>query len=246
MHKPPDRAAKIRKLWRVFQAPLPRGVYDFRPDSIRSRTSKERFRSRVKLNPSTGCWVWEGPIYGGNPVTYQWLPDKARNDRRSAFLFLIENWFPDTKFSDRTNSTVRTCGTAACISPLHRQGRSYDHITVLTPSQVREVFAERGKSKVAEVAASYGVGVVTIYNIWSGRSHAGTTGQRVIARHVRKLNASQVKQIYRRKGTVTQTALAAEYGVTRSTIGHIWSGETWSNVTGHQSTTPSLPGRQLP
>ena len=52
-----------------------------------------------------------------------------------------------------------------------------------------------------------------------------------------KLTPDQVKAIYARKqdwedGTVTLTALGAEYGVHREQIARIFRGETWSEVTG--------------
>lgn len=193
-----------------------------------------RFRARVTRDPATACWVWGGPMWEGRPITYQWNPATGHNAKRSAFLWMMDMWFPDAKFSDRSRGTTPTCGTDRCINPHHRRGRTFDHITVLKPDQVRAIFAARDKVPAACLAAEHGVSPGTVYGVWSGRFHSHITGQSEIRRNPRKLTEDQVRELYGLRGKHTQQAVADKFGVSRATVRHIWSGLTWSEVTGHQ------------
>lgn len=227
------KIAEGRAAWRKFQAPAPRGVIDYRPEVLRTERAKSRFRQRVTFRDATGCWVWGGPVtYEGHPVTYQWNPATAHNAKRSAFLWMIENWFPDARFSDRTRATAPTCGESRCISPFHRRGRTFAHITKLTSDQVRQIFSLRDQAKMADVAEQFGVSVSLVSGIWAGKHHSNVTGQWEIRKNPRKLTPTQVREVYALKGRAKQQAVADSFGVSRSTVRHIWEGVTWTEVTG--------------
>lgn len=180
----------------------------------------------------TGCWVWHGPDFEGRPITYQWNPATAHNAKRSAFLWMMEVWFPEVKFSDRTRGTAPTCGQPMCIAPHHRRGRTFAHLTKLKPEQVRAIFALRDVRKMAEVAVEFDVSVSLVSGIWSGKHHVNITGQWDIRKNPRKLTARQALDIYALKGKGQQQQVADRFNVSRATIRHIWSGLTWSEVTG--------------
>ena len=220
--------------WRKLQSSGPARLLDYRPDTVRQQKAKDRFRARVTRDPATRCWVWQGPVWEGRPITYQWDPSTGHNAKRSAFLWMMDAWFPGTTFSDRSRGTSSTCGTSRCISPFHRRGRTFDHITVLIPDQVRAIFAARDQVPAAALAADHGVSPGAIYGIWAGRHHANITGQSEIRKNPRKLTASQAREVYALRGKSTQQAVADKFNVSRSTVRHIWSGVTWSDVTGHQ------------
>jgi hypothetical protein len=235
MYKSPDHT-KDAGAWRKFRAPIVRTKYDFRPGIVRRRVLMERFRSRVRRDPSTGCWLWDGAVVDGRPQMYIWDEIKGHNIRQSAFVFLMTNWFPNNR-PDRSSNVERICQTECCINPIHHRGRSYSHVIKLTPAQVREIFALRGKLGPKDVAKKYNVLDIQVHNIWSGRAHTDITGQARIKRRASKLTEEQVLQIYQRRGTATQSQLSKEFNVTTGTIAHIWHGRSWTNVTRH-----SLPG----
>lgn len=60
----------------------------------------------------------------------------------------------------------------------------------------------------------------------------------------RKLNEEQVKEIYAKRGTLTQKARAALYNVSDGVIAQIDTGRAWARVTGHPKPSSRPPERR--
>ncbi len=225
-----DRKSGADRAWEVLQEVGPRG---FGPSYANPHKAKSLFLSKVERDPATGCWMWTGSVSNGKyPVHYEYDPGAVRAKKRSAFVWMMSTWFPDVKMPGNVKGTSPTCGRLMCINPRHRRAYVPDHVYKLTPDQVRQIFAEKGKRRPGEVAAEHGIASCTVWRIWSGKQQADVTGLKKPVKVYRKLTPKEVKTIYSRAGTVSKASLAREYGVNPTTIGHIWSGRTWSNVTG--------------
>jgi DNA-binding transcriptional regulator YiaG len=223
--------AQERTAWKLIQAP------DIRThDPVLKRTVRKReiFRGHLRLNSATGCWLWNGPTdRKGRARVYVHGMGTSSNSR-SAFVWMLEQWFPGVELPDESKGTVTTCGSVSCLSPFHRQKRGYEHVTKLNPATVRELYALRNdRLTCREVARRYGMGDKTIWDLWTGRTHRDITGAKCKEPKYRKLTPEDVLAIYRRKGTrMTQAEVGTLYNVTRETVSRIWSGRSWSEVTG--------------
>lgn len=227
--------------WRAFRSTATRPKYDNHPGARRLGKTNDRFKQRVIRDPHTECWAWTGPTYNSGPICYVWSTTRGRTMTRSAFLWLMEQWFPSVEFADGSRSTQPVCGNRQCISPFHRKSRGYEHLTKLTRTQVLAVFAKRDQRDARGVAVEFGVSEGAVHGIWSGRFHRSITGQPEVKRSNRKLTAEQATEVYAaRGGSGTQRELAERYGVSRATIRRIWDGTIWSEVTGHR-----LSGKQM-
>ena len=233
---PPAATSADLAAWKAFRiAPL-RNPTDYRPETLRVAKAKERFRNRVTYNPRTGCWVWGGPVdYEGRPITYQKHRRGEHNAKRSAFVWMMEQWFPEVRFPDRSRGTVPVCGTATCISPKHRRGRSVNHVTKLSDAQVLQIFRQRDTRPMGDVAQEFGVSRSLVSGIWRGKHHVALTGQWERRKNYRLLRPNTVLKIYALRGQRTQQSVADEFGVSRSTIRNIWDGRHWAEVTGHKA-----------
>lgn len=110
-----------------------------------------------------------------------------------------------------------------------------NHRARLSNAQVREIRQRyaAGGLKQADLAAAYGVSIPAISTVVTGKSYAEAGGSvstpKTIAdlvRHNIKLTDAQLDEIYRRscQPGIRGKDLAAEYGVSRSTISRICHG----------------------
>lgn len=220
--------------WKIVQAPDPRPLYVQSPDAARRRRSRQYFRQHVSYDSATGCWLWSGPSYEGRPsMKIRESADQGGTYTRSAFAWMMDQWFPQVKFPDKSRGTVPSCGESLCVSPHHRTGRSYAHLTKLSDRQVKEIYDSQGEKTTDEIMSEYGISHKTVWEIWSGRSRQRATGARRPRPVVRKITAEQAVEIYRRKDSgQKQAAVAEEFGISRYAVSHIWSGRMWGKVTG--------------
>jgi hypothetical protein len=82
-------------------------------------------------------------------------------------------------------------------------------------------------------------GCINIRHLYLGTQQQNVADTVRAGRHARgernghaKLTAAQAQRIREQSGTVTQDTLAAEYGVSRSTIAHVLHGRTWGEAQG--------------
>jgi hypothetical protein len=178
--------------------------------------------------------MWQGSFSNGKyPVYYVYSPGTARCKKRSAFLWMMQTWFPNVKMMGNLKGTTPTCGRHSCINPRHRRAYVPDHVYKLTPDQVRKIFGEKGTRNAKAVAEDFGIEPCTVWRIWSGRQQSDVTGVKRPTKVWRKLTPRDVRAIYAlRDSGRSKAAIGRDYGVNPTTIGHIWTGRTWGHVTG--------------
>lgn len=223
------------KTWPVVATPDPRQAsYGAIPEQRRTLRHRARFRSQLQRDPATGCWLWRGyRDRDGRPVFRVRTASHGNNSSRSAFVWMMEQWFPQVPFPNRDRATRPVCGRGACLSPHHRQQRTYAHLTKLTPGQVAQIFAARGYERVGQVAARHGVAESTVLNVWAGRSHRDLTGLKVPTSAAVRLTPEMALSIWGCKDTGrTQREVAEEFSVSQATVSNIWRGRTWADLTG--------------
>lgn len=73
------------------------------------------WRAQTRVDPSTGCWIWEGPHYGENPVldTSRTRPSARRAVALDSGVRITEN------AGQRGPSINVMCGHPSCVNPRH-------------------------------------------------------------------------------------------------------------------------------
>ena len=110
---------------------------------------------------------------------------------------------------------------------------------VLSPRQVLDIYHQRGKTFQYELARKYGVTLVTIGAIQSGKRYHLLTGAkrtrnpvRGERQHASKLTEEQVLSIAAADSDLSSQELGEKFGVNASTIRMIRKGKTWGWLTG--------------
>ena len=107
------------RAWRIIHQPAPRGKYEHsRAWSLRN-SRRQNFLSRLRRQP-TGCWLWTGISRPGPKglvyPMFHWSQDGVKHSK-SAFYWLMTEWFPDVDRPNDRAATVATCGNSRCITP---------------------------------------------------------------------------------------------------------------------------------
>lgn len=154
------------------------------------KTVEERFLDRVLPEPNCGCWLWDGPCYGKPLLRPYFNCDGIRVLAYRTSFLLFKGEIPEGL------NVCHTCDVSICVNP--------DHLYAGTQLQNMLDAIERGrhvtvrhKSLIADLGRSM------------GRANAGRT----------KFSDAEIVDIQsRHKSKETITAIAAAYGVQRSTI----------------------------
>jgi DNA invertase Pin-like site-specific DNA recombinase len=246
-----DEAKREAAAWGRLQSAAPaRQKYTHARRREQLRQKQLSFLRRVDRQPG-GCWLWTGPVLKGpkghlNPGFYHNRATSPDNATRSAFSWMMREWFPDIPLAAHAQTSV-TCGNKLCINPLHRSRSTLQGINGaevrLTPDQVREVYALRSEATATEIAARFHVHLSTVNRIWSGGRWRSVTGH-TDPKAPPKMTANRAIAIYQYIGTGrTLQQVAEEFGVSRHTVRSIWLGDTWSQFTKAEKREPKY--RQL-
>lgn len=145
-------------------------------------TPKEKFLARVRPDPVTGCWLWQGYLNESGYGCFLFEGRQAVAHRVSWMLFRGRIPFG--------NYVCHTCDVRACVNPDHlflgtpaansadarRKGRTRQgeqaSAAKLTTAQVQQVLALLAEDKlyVTEIARQFGVSQSAIHAIKSGES----------------------------------------------------------------------------
>ena len=194
--------------------------------------------------PNSGCWLWSGDVNGGGYARVE--PFRHRNGQREAWR---------AAFGDPGDAHVlHRCDMRCCLNPDHlflgsnadnvadkvaksRQARSQGEqhpAAVLTDAQVMEIYHDA--RPLSAIAAALGVTKATVNDIRSGKHWAHLTGgvpqRRLkpmgVLQGTAKVNDEIVRRI--RADARSQSAIAADLGLSQSTISRIRSREIWPHV----------------
>lgn len=220
--------------WEIVTRPAPKGRYEH-ADAYRAREGKRiAFRQRVRRSPG-GCWVWVGKHLASNGRAYPMYyhrrdPATDPNPTRSAFLWMMREFFPDVPVRQYEQTTTR-CGRDLCVNPYHRVRSQRKSPNVMSHDLVREIYAWRGSSTVTEVAKLYDQSTPVVSRIWTGQRWSSVTGW--TPEDTPKMGADKAMAVYELRGSGrTQKSVADEFGVSQSTVSNIWNGLTRANRTG--------------
>jgi hypothetical protein len=202
-------------------------------------------------DPLTGCQVWNGAAdtYG---YGHAWWNGK----RRKAHIMAIE---VSGKTLEQGMVVRHLCNNTRCCNPEHLQvGTPVENMAdkatsgvvaaensphaLLSNKQAAEVFSFRGTETAFAVAARYGVAPHVVRGIWNGetyrlvtnatpRRHGRVTGESNAAA---KITNAQAVALYARRSDRRGVAgqVARELGVPVAVVKRVWSGRTYSKVTG--------------
>lgn len=239
-----DLSEKEGRAWRRLTTSAPRGQYEHASAYRRREYKHYAFRTRVKRDPTTGCWMWTGSVLEGKngrryPIFYH-RRETTSNTTRAAFTWMMREWFPEVSIKQYTQ-TDTTCGRDLCINPFHRVRKvpNGDGITRMKPSTVLEIYALRdGPESSRAVAQRFGVHQTTVIRVWNGSKWSSVTGHRRGSepprRGKRTHDPDQIRRIYaERTSGKLQREVAQQYGVSEAAVRRIWKGQSWAEVTGH-------------
>lgn len=138
------------------------------------------------------------------------------------------------------HQAAHSCGRGhdACVNPMHLRWRTnsenqlerYQHSgptqrAKLTPDQVDEIRALKGRATTADIAKQFGVTENNIDLI-----HAGKTWKNTSSLVRRVFTADEVRLIRSASRTITTAQFAAQFDVSPRTIQHIREGSTYKWV----------------
>lgn len=221
-------------------------------DAARFERAVERFWSKVEHGEPDDCWWWTA---SRNKAGYGILNFAGKSKLAHRVAWELQN---DAKIPDGLSACHR-CDQPACVNPRHiylgthqdnandatERGR-WNHkrgednaVSKLTNKDVREIVARfnNGESGRA-IAADYDIGSSVVHNIMSGKTWSHLTGIQKgktpdYTRRSRrtKLTDSEVVAIRERyRSGEDQDLLAAEYGLTATSIRNLVSGRTFPDL----------------
>jgi hypothetical protein len=205
---------------------------------------RARIFNRCRMS-ETGCWIWTGTMDGKGYGMVSFRSKDRRAHRVSYEVF---------KGAIPAGMHIRhRCDTPSCVNPAHlvlgtakdnamdREARGRRNVrgegigtSKLTHEQVVDIKTSSLSNKT--ITEKYGVKSTHIWRIRSGQSwgHVPTPdADRVLRPDGRgrfKLTLEQALAIYSADPSISHRALAAEYGISASTICQIRKGRTWRKV----------------
>lgn len=171
--------------------------------------ARERFIEKVFPEPMSGCWLWDGYAYelpcGKRYRPYFSMGNKSWPAHRAAILLFIGE-FPLEKY------ICHKCDNTLCVNP--------DHLYVGDHASNMRDMAERNRHwSIQYPKAAKAIG----RRLGRANTHSrgeGNPGAKLTEQQVRKIRASDD----------ATRILAQRYGVHRTTIQRIRSGEKWSSI----------------
>lgn len=166
----------------------------------------ERFWSKVKLASKSVCWDWQASTEKRNGYGQFGVGD-GRWDRAHRVAWrLVHGEIPEGM------CVLHTCDNRRCVNP--------NHLYLGTKKSNAQDRERRGRS-------NHATGERHGRHTHPGQTSGSRNGRAKLDEHaVRELLQKHFKQ-----GT-TKAALAREYNLSRTTVGHIVSGKLWPNVDG--------------
>ena len=212
------------------------------------RASKEEDRN-------TGCRVWtKGLDSKGRPHAH-W-----GRRRRKAHIFAFE-----LAGGELLRGTVlrHVCNNPRCCNPDHllvgthaenmrdkavsgisAGERNYN--AAVSDAVACDIFRARGKGSTAEIAARFGVSLKVVLSIWNGHSYARATGASLQRKgrprgqdnHSSRCSNETALLVYAEKaaGMPSAAAAARKHAVSESIARNIWSGRSFTDITGASNT----------
>ena len=215
-----DRREQVA--WGRLQELAPRGRYEhIKPWEKRNRR-RRNFVRRLDRKPN-GCWVWTGQRArrAQNDYPAVTIRDGGKHKQRSAFAWMVEEFFPEVTLPHRTSST---CGNSMCVNPLHRADAMITN-NLLTADEALQVYQLKGQLKSREVAEKFGISANQVLSIWRGRNWNHVTGHPKPQGPTRpRRTPDEVRRkILEFQGEASSREVAAQFGVSFRTVARIWA-----------------------
>lgn len=178
-------------------------------------------RARCTVDAATHCWIWQGACNSkGKP--YIWSLDYARMDKRVMAAQVAVWQIAHGEPVPQGRLVFRGCGNARCVNPVHlrvarSQAEMWQHIVRAGHLRGRGVEAHRA----ALVKARRAAGIVPIRE---------QVVRAILAEPVHRSNIE----------------VAAQYGVSHSTVARLRRGETRADVPGVRCRAPAREDADAP
>ena len=161
---------------------------DYRAFSNRNRrrSLRERFFTKILVDPVSGCWKWLGAKSSGRAVFW------FRGQQRPAAHFVLEV-LAGLPRPDKDHGACHHCDNPACVNPKHlywgtaaENGRDFSERGTfpprLSPEQALAIYEGSGTHQ--SIADRFGTTRQNVTHIKGGKSWAAVTG------HVREAPAT--------------------------------------------------------
>jgi hypothetical protein len=124
------------------------------------------FWRRAKLNPKTGCWLWQGPLANGYGIYY----------RRNQYVKAHRLAYEISTGNAPEGRIYHKCPYKACINPAHLQLQGFNFVGLkgvgngnhklnwALVTAIRREYLEKGVT-LAILAARYNVSKTTIHRV---------------------------------------------------------------------------------
>lgn len=164
-----------------------------------------RFSTKYFPEPNSGCWIWTGMTAQNG---YGRMLVKSKNGPTAAahrISWAIVHGAPPTNLD-----VCHKCDNRLCVNP--------DHLFLGSRADNMRDCSKKGRN-IMQRHPERSVLRGNKIRRPAGESHPQA-----------KLTEAQIHEIRRLRGSSSQEALAARFGVDRSTVGRILSGMTWRHL----------------
>jgi transcriptional regulator with XRE-family HTH domain len=179
------------------------------------------------IDPDTGCWIWQG-YRDPTGYPYQRVNEQYVSARR---------WHYEQQYGPipEGRNLLPQCDQRVCVCPTHMQPAPPRDIvraqssTRMDVAKVREIRSLAGQVPQRVIAEQFGISQSHVNQIIRGKRWREEAAEPAEYRHrYGRLTFVDAERIRDLAQTMSRKDLAAQYGVSESTISLIVSGKRWA------------------